>query len=657
MQYKIKLAFFFLLVSYSLFSDSIKYNNPNNHGVIGLINTPTARFYEESSSALTLYRGDPDRKITLTAMPYDWFEASIYYTSVKGRAYGSGFNQDFKDKGFNAKFRLKSEDNLPAIAIGFNDLAGTGIYSSEYIVGSYGISNLDMHLGIGWGRMNGGKFSYDNPLGEINDSFYERCLTFGCDIEDRQGGKFRWKDYFSGQTVGIFGGISYLYDDDWLIKIEYDSTNIPLELGFPERSSDYSFSLEYINLKNIVASINFERGDYLGLKFAWKGNSSKHISKPYKNNEPYEITPYGRLRSLLDFNEIEVQKISKSEDLLILDLYEYNSYSSLDDLNANIEKSINDSGIDYEEIVVSYEVKGLKAKEINSNILMGLDKNKTETLYSKQKESSFFYSPNFVLRPFLAGREDFLKVAFMAELNTQYDFKKKFYWSTNLKYALWQNFDDLYIPPVDTYPNQVRSDVKDYLNNFQDRLIIGRSQLDFFHTFSKNNHIQISAGIFEEMFSGYGMEYLWNKDNLPFAIGFEAFKVYKRDYDLAFDLLDYSNTTGHVNFYYENVKDNSFISLPFSLHFSYGEYLAGDKGYTFDVSRKFNNGVVMGAFFTNTDVTAEQFGEGSFDKGVYFKIPISGDWFNFKWRPLTKDPGAKLIRKDNLYHYLRKYKN
>ena len=65
----------------------------------------------------------------------------------------------------------------------------------------------------------------------------------------------------------------------------------------------------------------------------------------------------------------------------------------------------------------------------------------------------------------------------------------------------------------------------------------------------------------------------------------------------------------------------------------------------------------MGAFFTKTDVTAEQFGEGSFDKGIYFKIPISGDWFNFKWRPLTKDPGAKLIRKDNLYHYLRKYKN
>ena len=84
--------------------------------------------------------------------------------------------------------------------------------------------------------------------------------------------------------------------------------------------------------------------------------------------------------------------------------------------------------------------------------------------------------------------------------------------------------------------------------------------------------------------------------------------------------------------------------------------MAGDKGYTFDLSRRFNNGVIMGGFFSKTDVTAEQFGEGSFDKGIYFKIPIYGDWFNSLWRPLTKDPGAKLIRKNNLYDFLRKYK-
>ena len=104
MQYKIRLVFF-LLIGEFISSDSIKYNTPNNSGIIGLINTPTARFYEESSTSLTLYRGDPDRKITISAMPYDWLEASFFYTSIKGRPYGNGFNQDYKDKGFNAKFR------------------------------------------------------------------------------------------------------------------------------------------------------------------------------------------------------------------------------------------------------------------------------------------------------------------------------------------------------------------------------------------------------------------------------------------------------------------------------------------------------------------------------------------------------------------------
>jgi len=648
MQFKIKFVVLLLLTSF-IFSDSIKYNNSNNNGVVGLINTPTARFFDESSSALTLYKGDPDNKIAITMMPYDWLEASIFYTSIQGRPYPSYEWQDYKDKGFNAKIRLKTEGKFPALAIGFNDIGGTGIYSSEYIVGSYGIDNIDMHLGLGWGRLSGGSFQKDNPLGDLDKSFLIRDDIIG------QGGDLRLEDYFSGEKVGFFGGFSYLFHDDWLLKVEHDSTEIPLEQGFPERSSDYSFGLEYIGKDNVAVALNYERGDYIGLKFVWKGNSSNHNSKPYKNNQPYEETDYERLRSLLDFNEIEVHEIRELKDTLILDLYEYNSYTSFENISSNLKKSIQDSGIDYEEVVVSYGVNGLKALQKDTNSFISKENNEIETLYSRENKSRFFYSPDFVLRPFIAGREDFLKLALMAELNAQYIFKNKLFWSTNLKYALWQDFDGLYIPPINTYPNQVRSDVKDYLNNFGDRVILGRSQLDFFHTLSQNNHIQLSAGIFEEMFSGYGMEYLWNRNDLPFAIGFETFKVYKRDYDLAFGLLDYSNTTGHINFYYENEKDD--FLLPFSLHLSYGEYLAGDRGYTFDISRRFKNGVVMGAFFTRTDVTKEEFGEGGFDKGVYFKIPISGDWFNFKWRPLTKDPGAKLIRKDNLYHYLRKYKN
>lgn len=642
MQYKTKIVLLLLIGSF-LFPDSFKYNSPNNQGIIGLINIPSARFYDESSTTLTLYKGNPDSKLTLSLTPYDWLEASIFYTSIEGRPYGSGFDQDYKDKGFNVKFRVRSEDNFPAIAIGLNDVGGTGIYSSEYIVSSYGLDKLDLHFGLGWGRMSGGNLQINNFLGDLDQSFFYR------NAEISNGGKLRIKDYFSGKKIGLFGGLSYLVNDKFLFKAEYDSTDIPLNQGFPIRSSNYSFGLEFLDYDDFVIALNYERGDYFGLKFSWKSNSQNFSQNPYNNDIRAYKTPHEKLRFLLNANNIGVNNIQKKENSLLLEVQE-NSYKDFQELKANVNKAITDSGFDIEKVIKKYKVAGLETFLENHELVS--NSSKTEVIYERRTNPSFHAKPNLVLRPFIAGREGFLKYALLAELNTQYIFSDNLFWTSNLKYALWQNFDELYIPAVNTYPYPVRSDIKDYLNNFENNIILGRSQIDYFKSLSSDQHVQISAGIFEEMFSGYGIEYLWNKPELPFAIGFEMFKAYKRDYKLHFELQDYSNLTGHVNLYYEN----EYI-LPLSVHLSYGEYLAGDVGFTFDISRRFKNGVSMGAFFTRTDVTAEQFGEGSFDKGIYFTIPLNGEWFNYSWRPLTKDPGSKLIRSFTLYDFHRKFKN
>ena len=131
----------------------------------------------------------------------------------------------------------------------------------------------------------------------------------------------------------------------------------------------------------------------------------------------------------------------------------------------------------------------------------------------------------------------------------------------------------------------------------------------------------------------------------------EVFDVYKRDYKLQFGTLDYSNITGHVNLYHRNYK-----FIPFDTKISYGEYLAGDVGSTIQLSRSFRNGVQFGIFASFTNVTSKQYGEGSFDKGIYFNIPIVGNFINYSWRPLTKDPGAKLTRKNNLYDLMVRFK-
>ena len=90
-----------------------------------------------------------------------------------------------------------------------------------------------------------------------------------------------------------------------------------------------------------------------------------------------------------------------------------------------------------------------------------------------------------------------------------------------------------------------------------------------------------------------------------------------------------------------------------------GKYLAGDKGGTLDLSRRFKSGFTLGVFTTLTDLSSEEFGEGSFDKGFYFSIPTSLFYSDFRTgnisfglHPLTKDGGSFLIQNHSLFSLL-----
>ena len=197
-----KIRYFYFLIIFAIYIDTDDFfnNSYNNHGSIGLINMPTARFYDESSFGITAYDGTPDQKVTLTSSPFNWLEASFFYTNIQGLPYPGYEYQDYKDKGFNAKIRLKEQGKLPAIAIGVNDLAGTGFYSSEFVVGSYELNELDFHLGLGWGTLNG-KDDFKNPLSLLSERFENRPIEF----EDK-GGQFQPSRYFSDKNVSVFMG-------------------------------------------------------------------------------------------------------------------------------------------------------------------------------------------------------------------------------------------------------------------------------------------------------------------------------------------------------------------------------------------------------------------------------------------------------------------
>ena len=633
------------LLSQNLISDSFIYNSFNNHGVIGLINMPSARFYDEASHGITLYNGTPDQKITMTSFPYDWMEASFFYTNIQGKSYcRDSFDpvckQDYKDKGFNFKFRVKEEGLWPAIAVGINDIAGTGYYSSEYIVGSYGINNTDFHFGLGWGLLNGSKNSFKNPLGYLYDGFYDRPLTYA-----DEGGQFQPGRYFSDKTTSPFFGISHIVNDKLLLKLEYDTTLTPGKINYAEPKRNISFGFNYNLNKNFTIGFSSERGNFNSVSFIYKNNAKKSQTKFQKKKTKKNDSNYDILIKNIENNGIGVNKIIEKNNIIGLELTQF-SHPNLDIIEEIIDFSVNEAGID-KKVETDLKIANLNAVSGISSDL----KNNGNTIYKKELKRGLNSRTFLNLRPYLASREDFFKGALLIENNSEYIFSESLFFSTNIKYSIVDNFDDLILPPKDTYPEQVRSDVKDYLRSFDNGIIIGRAQFDYHITPFENNHLIFTAGILEEMFNGFGLEYLYFDNNKDYAIGFDLFKVRKRDYSMRLGMQDYENITSSINYYYRN-----YNIVPFDLKISYGEYLAGDEGFTIDFSRSFINGTKFGVFASFTDVSTEDFGEGSFDKGIYFNIPIYGNLINYTWRPLTKDPGAKLIRKHTLHDLLIKFK-
>ena len=193
----------------------------------------------------------------------------------------------------------------------------------------------------------------------------------------------------------------------------------------------------------------------------------------------------------------------------------------------------------------------------------------------------------------------------------------------------------------------VRSDIQEYLS--QGKNNIARMKLTYIWSPYKDLFAKLDAGILEEMFGGYGGEVYYRPFKSNFSAGLTMHKVKQRGFKQRFKFREYETVTGHLGLYYD---------LPQGVHAQLliGKYLAGDKGATLDLSRRFKTGFTLGIFATKTNLSAEEFGEGSFDKGFYFAIPtdlfyISHEpgFISFGLHPLTKDGGAILKHHNSPY--------
>lgn len=117
------------------------------------------------------------RRWSMSVQAFEWLETTIRYTDVRTRLYSqdpdfSG-DQSYKDKGIDLKLQLWQESYwIPQISLGVRDIAGTGLFDSEFLVASKRWGDVDFTLGMGWGSM-AQSGNIQNPFCNMSD---EWCL-------------------------------------------------------------------------------------------------------------------------------------------------------------------------------------------------------------------------------------------------------------------------------------------------------------------------------------------------------------------------------------------------------------------------------------------------------------------------------------------------
>jgi len=250
-------------------------------------------------------------------------------------------------------------------------------------------------------------------------------------------------------------------------------------------------------------------------------------------------------------------------------------------------------------------------------------------------------------RQHIGGPESFLLYQVGISAGASVDLARGLSFAGELLFDVYNTFDEIRNVSDSQLPH-VRSDIKEYLQQGENG--VERLQADYLFQFAPNWFGRVSGGIFEEMFGGYSGEVLYRPYGSRFAVGVDVNRVRQREFDKRLEFRDYKVTTGHLNLYYKL----PFYDLQAEIHA--GQFLAGDRGAQFVISREFESGVRVGGWATVTNVSAEQFGEGSFDKGIFIGIPFDLFLLNstrrggaFAFRPLTRDGGQMVGVRNRLY--------
>jgi len=667
----------------------------NFYGSTGLLDMPSAEMQPDAQFSTTIAYFGGQTRYTLTFQGLPWLSASFRYNAIRNWNLG-GF-PTYYDRGFDVRFRLLRETRrLPAVTLGLQDFIGTGIYAAEYIVATKNFTTpgwgsarapgkLKLTAGLGWGRL-GSSGSIGSPFGSNRPAFNTSST----------GGKPAYDQWFRGPAAP-FAGIEYLPNDRWGFKAEYSSDAYVTETQTTnvfQRKSRFNFGAEYALSQRTRLGAYYMYGSELGVSVQFQLNPH-HAPTPMRIPAPYPVQQRpdrkgnpeawddswaastaapaqlrDRMAPLLKEEGLILESLTVSAHTAELRFrnQRYLSFSNAVGRAARVMARALPSSVETFRLVPMSAGMALSAVTLRRSDLEALefapdaagamealvgygdapalspDAALASDLYP---QFSWSLSPYFSPAYFDPDRPFRLDVG--AELRGTWRPAPGWTLSGGIRQRIVGNVAESTRTSNSRLPH-VRTDGVLYAQ-------YGTTIQNLFAAYQwrpgNDLYGRVTVGYLEQMYGGLSAELLWKPVNSRLGLGIEANWVKKRDFDQLFGFQSYSVATGHASAYYD--FGNGFLG-----QMDVGRYLAGDVGATIGLDRVFDNGWMVGGFFTKTNVSAAEFGEGSFDKGIRFRIPVgwflgkpSQQSFGTTIRPIQRDGGARLSVPGRLYRQVR----
>jgi hypothetical protein len=696
----------------------------SNFGRVGLLEMPNARFRPDG----TIETGISWRQqrefwfVNFQALPFleTTFRLSDRLNGTTGRG-------NTTDRAFDLKLRVWEENAWrPALAIGLQDVIGTGIYQGEFVAASKRIWDFDLTVGMGWGRLSTGQ-DITNPLSYGPGGLGTRPRSVG------QGGTVAFNSLFRGPHSGLFAGVEYSVPpiptpwgpiEGLRAKLEYSADALRDERGgYPARTT---------NLRGEAASrfnigLNWQPNPYLDLGASFVHGTDFLVRAslrldpftppdlprppppPMPPRPPENAAPppeplrgwrerllaatagfEGQVRLGPDDREGEASQNAEIARRLFPALRDASFLPISFDLRGE-EAQIAVSGGRYrtlaqvasrvvraaqpylppeiERIRVIWEREGVviarlvtlrgafeaaarghgSAEEILhvSQLLPAQGERSATAAVAAPPRLTWGVAPALNL---LVGDPE---TALRWQIGVAAGARLELGWNTAIAGSVQQlfagNFDGGL--PSDSVLPHVRSDFARYARAAT--TTIPALYAERIWTPARDVFARVTAGMLEPMFGGLSGEILWRPRDRPYALGLDVNWVAQRQYTQNIGTLGYSVVTGQASLYLDLPVWNLYTVL------RGGRYLAGDWGGTIEMGRRFDSGIEVGGFATFTNVSYSRFGEGSFDKGIYVRVPF--DFFgvttrnraNLNIRPVQRDGGQRLAVDNPLWDVAR----